>query len=251
MHESLVERGLYADAGSLGNLQGSFIYESPVRIYLPCSIINSELGAFSYIAGGQSSSLMNCVIGRYCSIGHGVTLGASNHPMAGITSHPVGYQNIFPNHYPNYRPIITWSELPCKIQIDHGCWVGEGVSVSGSRSITIGRGAIVAAKSVVTRDVPPYAIVGGNPAKLIKYRFNDETISAVESTKWWDYDWYAYASQLNSNMYSNPPLLEVDLFVEWARLHNNYLESYRISSLMWKIIKNGEELILTKMPPNS
>src|SRR6185312_6866720 len=70
--------------------------------------------------------------------------------------------------------------------IGNDVWIGQDVSLN--RGVTIGDGAVVAGFSVVTRDVPPYAIVGGNPAKIIKYRFPEETINALLESRWWDYE---------------------------------------------------------------
>ncbi|TIX41061.1 MAG: CatB-related O-acetyltransferase, partial [Mesorhizobium sp.] len=71
------------------------------------------------------------------------------------------------------------------IKLGHDVWIGtDAIVLSG---VTIGDGAVIAARSVVARDVPPYAIVGGNPARIIKYRFPDPTIAAMQKIRWWDW----------------------------------------------------------------
>ncbi|MBS0028835.1 CatB-related O-acetyltransferase [Chitinophaga sp. 2R12] len=77
-----------------------------------------------------------------------------------------------------------FDDTPAPVTIGNDVWIGLNSSVMGG--VTIGNGAIIAAHSVVTKDVPPYAIVGGVPAKIIKYRFSEEVISRMEALKWWD-----------------------------------------------------------------
>ena len=96
-------------------------------------------------------------------------------------------------------PIIVWtlqekSYLPsgqCKILIGNDVWIGRGCSLKCSTSnkpLIIGDGAVIAADSVVVKNVPPYAIVGDNPARLIKYRFSEDIIEALLRIKWWNWD---------------------------------------------------------------
>ncbi|GHA00750.1 hypothetical protein GCM10011617_21660 [Novosphingobium arvoryzae] len=82
-------------------------------------------------------------------------------------------------------------------KIGHDVWIGQDVVLS--MGITIGHGAIVAANSLVTKDVPPFAIVGGNPSKIIRFRFPDEVIERLLASSWWDYDWRDFADiQMNN-----------------------------------------------------
>ena len=124
------------------------------------------------------------VIGKFCAIARGVRfiMNGANHAMAGISTYPFyifggGWEAVAP------KP----GELPFKgdTMIGNDVWLGyEALIMPG---VKIGNGAIVAARSVVTSDVPAYAVVGGNPARVIKMLFDDATIAALEAIAWWDW----------------------------------------------------------------
>src|SRR6476660_7366098 len=116
------------------------------------------------------------VIGRFCAIARGVTfiMNGANHRMSGISTYPF---QIFGNGWERVMP--QPGDLPFKgdTVIGNDVWIGyESVVMPGVR---IGHGAIVASKAVVVSEVPPYAVVGGNPARILKTRFSDETIQAL------------------------------------------------------------------------
>ena len=124
------------------------------------------------------------IIGRFCAIAKGVEfiMNGANHNMAGISTYPF---YIFGQGWEKSMPEA--GELPYKGDtiIGNDVWLGyESTIMPG---VSIGDGAIIASKSVVTSDVPPYSIVGGNPAKVIKYRFDDATIQRLLSVAWWDW----------------------------------------------------------------
>lgn len=124
------------------------------------------------------------IIGRFCAIAKGVEfiMNGANHNMAGISTYPF---YIFGQGWEKAMPEA--GELPYKGDtiVGNDVWLGyESTIMPG---VSIGDGAIIASKSVVTSDVPPYSIVGGNPAKVIKYRFDDATIQRLLSVAWWDW----------------------------------------------------------------
>jgi len=125
------------------------------------------------------------IIGKFCMIASGVQfiMNGANHKMDGITAYPF---NIFGGVWQKVEPKLT--ELPYKGDtiIGNDVWIGTNVTVLPG--IKIGDGAIIAANSIVTRDVEPYSIVGGNPIKLIKMRFSKEKIQELLTLKWWDWD---------------------------------------------------------------
>ena len=114
-------------------------------------------------------------IGKYCQVGADVALHASNHPMNHMTTYI--NQNLF-------NGALKTLKQENKITIGHDVWIGHGVIVVGN--VTIGNGAILAAGSVVTKDVAPYAVVAGVPAKEIKKRFSAAIIHEIEALHWWD-----------------------------------------------------------------
>lgn len=157
------------------------IIDPTAKICQRSNLINVKMGRYSYM--GASNSLSNVDIGSFCSIASYCAIGGGSHPTGFVSSSPVFLEggNIFNKHY---------SELPFKdsekVTIGNDVWIGEGCFVNAG--ITIGDGAIVGAHSVVTKDVPPYSIVAGAPARLIRYRFNEETINRLRALEWWSWD---------------------------------------------------------------
>ena len=144
------------------------------------SINNTDaaLGAYSY----SRSLLFNTLAGNYCSFADNIHFSPLTHPIHRLTTHPAFNESSAwpeackPSHFPSEGPIT----------IGHDVWIGmRAIIMSG---VKIGNGAVIAANAVVTKDVPPFAIVGGIPAKVIRYRFEPEVIKAIEDSHWWDYD---------------------------------------------------------------
>ncbi|PMB51049.1 chloramphenicol acetyltransferase [Fischerella thermalis CCMEE 5205] len=125
------------------------------------------------------------VIGKFCALATGVKfiMNGANHQMSGFSTYPF---NIFGSGWERVTP--KPEELPFKgdTVIGNDVWIGyEAVIMPG---VKIGDGAIIAAKSVVVKDIPPYAVVGGNPASLLRQRFPDEIIDALLEIAWWNWD---------------------------------------------------------------
>ena len=125
------------------------------------------------------------VIGKFCAIAKDVKfiMNGANHKTSGFSTYPF---YIFANGWERVTP--QPGELPYKgdTVIGHDVWIGYDTTIMPG--VSIGSGAIVAGKSVVTTDVPAYSIVGGNPAKVIKYRFAESTIDSLLELSWWDWD---------------------------------------------------------------
>ena len=160
------------------------------RIEVPCNITGSSLvwGAFSaYDNLNSGQYIENATIGRYCSIGMNVSIGLVSHPTTWLSSTWMQYV-ARPFHWIEFsgRPVVIKPfARPPQTKIGNDVWLGAGASILAG--VKIGDGAIVAAGAVVTKDVPPYAIVGGVPARVIKYRFGEATIRKLLSLQWWQY----------------------------------------------------------------
>lgn len=167
-------------------LQPHAALEHPVHLSPQSEVHNGAvIGRCSFL-NVRSIVYSDVLIGRYCSIGRNCELGVSAHPIDFISSHSFQYNaSLFPGWEP-YRNLVRSVEFSGDgpTAIGNDVWIGaQSIVLAGVR---IGDGAIVAANSVVTRDVEPYAIVGGSPAKLLRMRFSDEVIVELVKLKWWE-----------------------------------------------------------------
>ncbi len=169
---------------ALRRLRGKAISNSVInpssKVNPGCDIVDSMIGRYSYC--GYNCKLVNVVIGSFCSIGDSVRIGAAEHPTDWVSMSPV-FENT-KHSGPNKR--FTRYEIPLVKQtvVGSDVWIGYGAIIK--QGVSIGHGAVVGSGAVVTKDVPPYAIVGGVPAKVIKYRFDVETIRDLLNSQWWD-----------------------------------------------------------------
>lgn len=146
-------------------------------------ISDSCLGDFTYIASGTKIS--KTIIGKFCSIGPDCKLGLGKHPTHTFVSmHPIFFSMLNQAQI-SFADKSYFDEFD-NISIGNDVWLGTNVIVVDG--IHISDGVIVAAGSIVTKNIPPYAIVGGIPAKIIKYRFKKDEIAKLLEIKWWDMD---------------------------------------------------------------
>lgn len=143
--------------------------------------ISVKMGRYSYM--GKNNSVANAKIGAFCSIASYCAIGGGAHAKDFVSTSPVFIKgkNIFNKNFANIEVEINKS-----VTIGNDVWIGESVFINDG--IRIGDGAIIGAHAVITHDVPPYAIVAGVPAKIIRYRFSDEEIKKLEKIKWWEWD---------------------------------------------------------------
>ena len=153
------------------------------KVYLAqgVNLGNTSIGNYTRIR--QLSTLHHVDVGKYCSISRNVRIGLGRHPLNLISTNSIFYSKNKTSLRHDWRKEIDFEEHE-QTKIGNDVWIGEFVTIPGG--ITIGDGAVIATKSVVTKDVPPYAIVGGVPAKVLRYRFDEETIVALLKIKWWD-----------------------------------------------------------------
>nr|WP_308626177.1 CatB-related O-acetyltransferase [uncultured Eisenbergiella sp.] len=182
------------------------IFEGNNTIGHNAIIKNTFIGYGTYIA--QNSKIESCKIGKYCAIGFESLIGAhplhrvaSIHPALYSTKRQYGFSYVSENLFQEYYYADEKNRI--SIIIGNDVWITAG-STKIVQGITIGDGAIILVDAVVTKDVPPYAIVGGVPAKVVGYRFELDEIDFLLKLKWWERD------------------------EAWIRQHANYFKDVRI-----------------------
>tara|TARA_B100001059_G_scaffold99509_1_gene99094 strand:+ start:13020 stop:13679 length:660 start_codon:yes stop_codon:yes gene_type:complete len=171
------------DEGCSFNNKTKLGYNS--RVLSNCVLNNSELGSFSYV--GKNCLIQNTIIGKYCSIANNVSIGLGKHPTKHFTTSPLFYKrnNTFKINLVDKD--LEFSEYK-KTIVENDVWIGYGAIVMDG--IKISNGSIIGAGSIVTKDIPPYAIAVGIPAKIIKFRFDNNKIDKLIKSSWWDNDPY-------------------------------------------------------------
>ena len=145
----------------------------------------TSAGAFSYTHSGFGG---NATLGRYCSVAPSSRLMGSEHPLDRISTHIFTCRE-YANKWAAEKFGVELGAVPFaktsrgRLQLGHDVWIGGSVLLRPG--VKVGTGAVVAAGSVVVKDVPPFAIVGGNPAKIIRYRFDEKTIERIMEMAWW------------------------------------------------------------------
>lgn len=153
---------------------------SESRVGMSSRLKQVTLGDYSYV--GKSSIIHGTTIGKFCSISDCCVIGLPSHPTNLLSTSPIFSS---PKNALRKKWVESKSyQATVNVKIGNDVWIGYGAMIPNN--VCIGDGAIVAAGAVVTKDVPPYAIVGGVPAKVIKYRFSEEKIKKLLELKWWD-----------------------------------------------------------------
>lgn len=149
-----------------------------------CRLEEVVMGDYSYIM--QDGSVWCAEIGKFANIAAAVRINATNHPTWRATLHHFTYRAAdYFDGAENDHDFFEWRREN-RVTIGHDVWIGHGATVLPG--VTVGNGAVIGAGAVVSKDVAPYTIVGGVPARLIRERFAPETAARMESLSWWDWD---------------------------------------------------------------
>jgi phosphonate metabolism protein (transferase hexapeptide repeat family) len=168
-----------------------------------CSIAESAIGDYSYCAGDVS--IIYATVGKFCSIASHVRINPGNHPMQRVTQHHMTYRRrMFGFAESDDLEFFQWRR-DHHVTIGHDVWIGHGAVIMPG--VTIGNGAVVGSSAVVTKDVPPYTVVGGVPARIIRERFARDIANRLEAIAWWDWSREMLEARFDD-------LNDLDLFLE-------------------------------------
>lgn len=154
-----------------------------VEIGVGTRLANVEMGDYSYC--DRLCDLANVRVGKFSNIASCVRIGATDHPIEKASLHHFLYRSA--SYWDEEQDDAGWfAKRAARVAtIGHDTWIGHGAMIKPE--VTVGNGAIVASGAIVTKDVAPYTIVGGNTAKLIRRRFPEAIADALEELKWWDW----------------------------------------------------------------
>jgi acetyltransferase-like isoleucine patch superfamily enzyme len=174
--------GLVAIGDDLDYSIAGTTFGEKCRLGGPVYIFDSVVGDYTYVELGCRISCAD--IGKFCAIAPYSLVGLAAHPTDTVSMHPAFYR---------HHPAVGYDLVPAdrrqeftRTRIGNDVWIGAGVAVKDG--VTVGDGAVIGAGAVVASDVPPYAIYGGVPARLIRYRFDEQTIERLLRARWWDRD---------------------------------------------------------------
>ncbi len=250
---SLQQIGIVCDQNRT-RINGTFRYEGPINLTLENEFQGEcFVGAFTYI--NPFGKFSNTRIGRYCSLAEWITTGPGQHSTNYFSTHPfiydpedntakLGVYDVYKKILGHVPPVTeatpNRSIASPDIIIGNDVWIGLRVIIMSN--VKIGDGAVIAAGAVVTKDVEPYTIVGGVPARPIRKRFDDATIEKLLKLRWWDYDMSQVSNRVN---YGNPN--EVIDFMN-AAMKEGSLRQFPHSIVQIK--RDGDKFNITQQSPH-
>lgn len=169
------------------------VVEKTSKVCSRSELTKCKIGRYTYV--GYQSFMFNVTIGSFCSVADRCSIGGAIHPMEYVSTSPVFHEgrNILKKNFSKH-PI---PKTPRTV-IENDVWIGQGAFIKAG--VHIGTGAVIGMGAVVTHDVEPYEIWAGNPARLIRKRFDDEMVQQLLASKWWelgDDDLSVYARYFN------------------------------------------------------
>lgn len=197
------------------------VLEYPVRVFAFSSIqTGAEIGRYTYI--NRYSFVHGSVrMGRFCSLARGVDLGAKSHRLDLMSTHPFIY------NAKHFEEVSEYGSFPRRVTVKsdrtyvgHDVWFGAKAVIA--TGITIGTGAVIAANSFVREDVEPYAIVGGTPAKVLKYRFPPKIVERLLASEWWN----LHPQEMKDITFEDENIENVLEQIEALRLNNDLSVSH-------------------------
>lgn len=169
----------------LKKLQGvginNSIINSDAKIEAGSVFVGSTIDKFSYC--GYDCYICNTNIGKFCSISDNVSIGGGLHPMHWVSTSPAFYYGR--DSISKRLASLEFDSSDPYTKIGNDVWIGRGAYIKAG--VNVGDGAVIGMGSVVTKDVPAYAVVVGNPAIVVKYRFSKDNINSIQSAKWWEW----------------------------------------------------------------
>ena len=170
----------------LKKLRGRAIKNSKIdrkaKVEAGSVFLSSSMKKYSYC--GYDCQFVNVEVGAFCSISNNVVIGGGNHPLNWVSTSPAFYKGR--DSISKRLATLEYDSSDAHTIIGNDVWIGNGVWIKPG--VIIGDGAVLGMGSVVTKDVEPYTVVGGNPAKVIRKRFDDETIQKLLAIKWWEWE---------------------------------------------------------------
>lgn len=207
---------LYLYSKLFKRLHGTCVINSLIDksslVGINCNIVGTKMGRYSYC--GSDCQIVNTDIGSFCSISDHVFIGGAEHPMNIMSSSPV-FQDV---RHSGPKKRFARYKLPKskKTIIGNDVWIGHAATIR--QGVFVGDGAVIGSNALVTKDVPQYAIVGGVPARIIKFRFSQEIIARLKDIQWWSLPDEEITKRIDLWNIEAPTLEDLDRFFPRKKL---------------------------------